>query len=379
VLVSAIEIASLRREIVSPAGGLPIVLVAMAAIGMSWSEASLSERLQGLEGFCKLLFIPFLLAQFRRSERGWRVILWFLGASILLLLVSSALAWFPGLPWRGKVQMPGVPVKDYISQSGVFALCAFALLGHATDVWRGHGRLLAFALVFIAVAFIANIAFVETGRTTLVTIAVLVPMFGFRQFGWRGIVVAGAVGCAVAGTLWMSSSYLRERVTHAVEEVQLYRTEHVPTSSGLRLEFWRRSIDVVSKSPIAGHGTGSIPMLLTPASARDSDTSAFATVNPHKQMLVVAIQLGLVGTITLLAMWVAHLRLFRGEGLISWIGLVAVVENMVGSVFNSHLSDFTQGWLYVFAVGVLGGMALRQAAPQPAEIASYGRAAIEAR
>jgi O-antigen ligase len=379
VLVSAIEIASLRREIVSPAGGLPIVLVAMAAIGMSWSEASLSERLQGLEGFCKLLFIPFLLAQFRRSERGWRVILWFLGASILLLLVSSALAWVPGLPWRGKVQMPGVPVKDYISQSGVFALCAFALLGHATDVSRGHGRVLAFALVLIAVAFIANIAFVETGRTTLVTIAVLVPMFGFRQFGWRGIVVAGAVGCAVAGTLWMSSSYLRERVTHAVEEVQLYRTEHVPTSSGLRLEFWRRSIDVVSKSPIAGHGTGSIPMLLAPASARDNDTSAFATVNPHNQMLVVAIQLGLVGTITLLAMWVAHLRLFRGEGLISWIGLVAVVENMVGSVFNSHLSDFTQGWLYVFAVGVLGGMALRQAAPQRAEIASYGRAAIEAR
>ncbi len=379
VLVSALDVASLRREIVSPAGGLPIVLVAIAAVGMSWSEASLSERLQGLEGFCKLLFIPFLLAQFRRSDRGWWVILWFLGASILLLLVSSALAWIPGLPWRGKAQMPGVPVKDYISQSGVFALCAFALLGHAADVWRRHQRPLAFALVFVAAAFIANIAFVETGRTTLVTIAVLVPLFGFRQFGWRGIVAAGAIGCVVAGTLWMSSSYLRERVIHAYEEVRLYRSTHLPTSSGLRLEYWKESIDVVSKSPIAGHGTGSIPMLLTPASARDDDAAVFATVNPHNQMLVVAIQLGLVGTITPLAMWVAHLRLFRGDGLISWIGLVAVVENMVGSLFNSHLSDFTQGWIYVFAVGVLGGMALRKAAPQPAEMASYGRAAIEAR
>jgi O-antigen ligase len=378
VLVSALEIASLRREIVSPAGGLPVVLVAIAAIGMSWSEASLSERLQGLEGFCKLLFIPFLLAQFRRSDRGWRVILWFLGASIVLLLVSSALVWIPGLPWRGKAQMPGVPVKDYISQSGVFALCAFALFGHAADVWRRHRRPLALAMVFVAAAFIANIAFVETGRTTLVTIAVLVPVFGFRQFGWRGIVAAGAIGCAVAGALWMSSSYLRERVTHAYEEVHVYLSTHQATSSGLRLEYWKESIDIVSKSPIAGHGTGSIPMLLTPASTRDNDPT-FATVNPHNQMLVVAIQLGLVGTITLLAMWVAHLRLFRGEGLISWIGLVAVIENMVGSLFNSHLSDFTQGWLYVFAVGVLGGMALRLAAPQPAEVASYGRAAIEAR
>jgi O-antigen ligase len=379
VLVSAVEIAGLRREIVSPAGGLPIVLVAIAAVGMSWSEASLSERLQGLEGFCKLLFIPFLLAQFRRSHRGWWVILWFLGASILLLLVSSALAWIPGLPWHGKAQMPGVPVKDYISQSGVFALCAFALLGHAADVWRRHRRPLAFALVFVAAAFIANIAFVETGRTTLVTIAVLVPLFGLRQLGWRGIVVAGVVGCAVAGTLWMSSSYLKERVIHAVEEVQLYRTEHVPTSSGLRLEFWRRSIDIVSKSPIAGHGTGSIPMLLMPDAERNTNDDAFVTVNPHNQILVVAIQLGLIGTSALLAMWIAHLSLFRGEGLISWIGLVAVVENMVGSLFNSHLSDFTQGWIYVFAVGVLGGMALRQAVPQPERRASAGDTAIEAR
>jgi O-antigen ligase len=379
VLVSALEIASLRREIVSPAGGLSIVLVAIAAVGMSWSEASLSARLQGLEGFCKLLFIPFLLAQFRRSDRGWRVILWFLGASILLLLVSSALAWIPGLPWRGKPQMPGVPVKDYISQSGVFALCAFALLGYAADVWRRHRRPLAFAMVFVAAAFIANIVFVETGRTTLVTVAVLVPLFGLRQLGWRGGVAAALVGCAVAGTLWISSSYLKERVMHAIGEVQLYRTEHVPSSSGLRLEFWRRSIDIVSKSPIAGHGTGSIPMLLMPDAERDTQVDAFATVNPHNQILVVAIQLGLIGTSALLAMWIAHLRLFRGEGLISWIGQVAVVENIVGSLFNSHLSDFTQGWIYVFAVGALGGMALRQAVPQSEQRASAGDTAIEAR
>jgi O-antigen ligase len=375
-LVSVIDLASLRREIVSPAGGLPIVLVAIAALGMAWSQASLSERLQGLEGFCKLLFIPFLLAQFRRSERGWRVVLWFFGASIVLLLASSALASIPGLPWRGK--MTGVPVKDYISQSGIFALCAFALLGYATHAWRLHRRQLAFALVLVAAAFIANIAFVETGRTTLVTIVVLVPVFGFRQFGWKGIAMAAAAGCLVAGILWISATHLRERVTHAVEEVQEYRAEHVATSSGLRLDYWKKSIDILSNSPIAGYGTGSIPMLLTPAGAAPgTDAAVFATVNPHDQVLVVALQLGLIGTLTLFAMWIAHLALFRGEGLISWMGLVAVVQNMVGSIFNSHLSDFTQGWTYVFAVGVLGGTALRQAALQPVERDSCGDAAID--
>jgi hypothetical protein len=30
-------------------------------------------------------------------------------------------------------------------------------------------------------------------------------------------------------------------------------------------------------------------------------------------------------------------------------------------MFNSHLFDFTQGWTYVFGVGVAGGMVLRRA------------------
>jgi hypothetical protein len=59
-------------------------------------------------------------------------------------------------------------------------------------------------------------------------------------------------------------------------------------------------------------------------------------------------------------MWLAHLMLFRGGGLTGWIGLVIVVDNIVSSLFNSHLFDFTAGWLYVFGVGVAGGMILRE-------------------
>jgi hypothetical protein len=36
------------------------------------------------------------------------------------------------------------------------------------------------------------------------------------------------------------------------------------------------------------------------------------------------------------------------------------VQNIVSSLFNSHLFDFTQGWLYVFGVGVVGGVVLRE-------------------
>jgi hypothetical protein len=57
-------------------------------------------------------------------------------------------------------------------------------------------------------------------------------------------------------------------------------------------------------------------------------------------------------------MWLSHLMLFQGEGLAAWIGLVVVVQNLVSSLFNSHLFDFHEGWLYVLGVGIAGGISL---------------------
>jgi hypothetical protein len=82
--------------------------------------------------------------------------------------------------------------------------------------------------------------------------------------------------------------------------------------------------------------------------------------NPHNQIFAVAVQLGAIGVALLIAMWAAHFMLFGGGGLNAWIGLIVVAQNVVSSLFNSHLFDFSQGWLYVFGVGVAGGVALRE-------------------
>ncbi len=60
-------------------------------------------------------------------------------------------------------------------------------------------------------------------------------------------------------------------------------------------------------------------------------------------------------------MWLVHLLLFRGEGLIAWIGLLVVVQNIFTSLFNSHMFDFHEGWMYVLGVGVAGGTLLKAA------------------
>jgi O-antigen ligase len=364
--ILTIEMATLRREALTWAGGLPVLLWLLAAFGMLWADASLSERLGGLSAFHRLLVIPMLFAQSRRSEIGDTVLLGFLcSAGVLLATSVTHAALFGRVSWISG-RFLGVPVKDYISQSTIFVICIFALLGIAVDAWRARRHRYALALVLLALMFLADIAYIATGRTALIVIPVLAVLLGFRHLGWKGLVAAFVAGAALAAVLWASSPYLRYRVQHAFEEVGDYEATNAMTSGGLRLEFWKKSIGFLAHAPIIGHGTGSINGQFRSAVVGEETASAVASENPHQQILAVAIQLGLIGIGLLIAMWVAHVALFSGPGLVPWIGLVVVVQNVVSSQFNSHLFDFTQGWLYVFGVGVIGGM-VRRAQPSPAE------------
>jgi O-antigen ligase len=375
-LVPTLDPASVRREVMSAAGGLPLLLWGLGVAGMlwadlPWADVGFKERIAGMSGFHKLLLVPLLLAQFRRSGQAQWAFLGFLASSVLLLVVSWVLVLAPGLTWRGR--SPGVPVKDYIFQSSIFAICAFGLIGQVGELWRTRTRLplgralgLALGLALLAAAFIANIVYVATARTTLVVMAVLLLLLGLRQFRWRGALVATVVGGVLTGGAWTSSPYLRERVSLAIEQVRGHGTADVNTSVGLRLEYWQKSLAFIAEAPVIGHGTGTIPQLFRRDATADT-IPELLTTNPHSQVLTVAIQLGLIGALALIAMWIAHLALFRGGTLIAWFGLVVAVQNVVGSFFNSYLFDFSQGWLYVLGVGIAGGMVLR-AAPGAAKI-----------
>ena len=91
--------------------------------------------------------------------------------------------------------------------------------------------------------------------------------------------------------------------------------------------------------------------------------SATVTDQPHNQTFQIAIQLGLVGAALLYGVWISHLLMFRGAGLVAWLGVGMVVQNILACIFNTYLLEFTLGWIYVFGIGVLGGMMLRQRAP----------------
>ena len=347
---------SLREVGVMPAAALPVALVVLAIGGMLWAGVAWPERLHGVEPFLKLAMIPLLFVHFSKAGRAEMVLTSFFVSACVLLALSWLLVLIPQIPWPAKAS--GVPVKDYIIQSGVFALCFFALLDRAVAMW-GKSRAASAVLVGVALIFMGNIVFVALGRTSLVVIAVLFVLLGLRHFERRALALFVAAGVALAAVAWSTSPYLRFRVMHIAEELDGSQAAANETSAGARLGFWKMSLKIVRDAPLFGHGTGSTQALFAQTAAADPTLPTGAT-NPHNQILAIAIPLGLCGVVLLLAMWIAHFGMFLRPGHAAWIGMSVVAQNIVGSLFNSHLFDFTQGWLYVFGVGIAGSIMLRK-------------------
>jgi O-antigen ligase len=336
---------------------LPVVLWSLGLIGMLWADVSWHDRFAGFDSFHRLFAIPLLLAQFRRSANGMSVVCGFFISSTAVLITSYVIVLTLGHRWHG---VYGVPVHDTIFQGSIFLICGFGALGYAALQYGKQARLLLVAIFAVGLLFLINFAVVTISRAALVVAPLLLVLLGWRLSRWKGMLAAAVMSLILGAATWITAPTLRGRVETSIVEMQEYRTANKATSIGEHVAFLKESWTIIASAPIVGHGTGSIAEQFRRVVAGKTGVSAEATVNPHNQTLAVAIQLGVVGAVALWAMWIAHLALFRGQNVVAWFGLVVVIENILSSAAHSHLFDFNNGWLYVFATGVLGGMMLRE-------------------
>ena len=362
-LVPTLDYGAYLRFLARPICALPLVLFALAAIGTLWSDAAWGARFYYVGPAIKLLFLPALLYHFQRSSRGMWVFTAFLVSCTLLMMVSWLVLLEPGIALKTDDPQRGIFVKNYIDQGQEFALCAVALAYPIYMLLRARRIWPALLLLAIVLGLLANMAFVIVSRTAMVTMPVMLAVFAVLHLRWRTSVMIFAGVALLAGASFAASSQLRTTVNSFVRDYELYKERNIPTSIGLRLEYWQKSLRFIQEAPLVGHGTGSIRGLYEKARVGSAaDASGQAVANPHNQTLSVAVQWGLIGVVILYAMWLAHLLLFRGEGFAAWVGLLVVVQNILSSLFNSHLFDFHEGWMYVLGVGIAGGMVLGERA-----------------
>lgn len=360
-MVPFLDVRDFLQSLKRPICALPIALFLLALVGTLWSEASWGARFYAVNPTTKLLVLPVLIYHFQRSSRGHLVFIAFLVSCALL----SAMSWLVFLHPTLSLKPPdepnsrGIFVKNYIDQSQEFTLCAVALAFPIVKLLQQKRVWLAVLLAAVALSFFVNMAFVVISRTALVTVPIMLAVFGLLHLKWRSVLIIFAALAALGAVTWKTSSTLHNTIETFSVQYELYKDKGIPTSIGLRLEFWRKSLAFFAEAPLVGHGTGSTRGLFEQAATGGPNQASNEVIgNPHNQTLNVAVQWGVVGIIILYAMWAVHLLLFRGDALASWIGLLVVVQNVFTSLFNSHLFDFHEGWMYVIGVGVAGGMVL---------------------
>jgi O-antigen ligase len=354
-----LDIKVFLQSLKAPICAFPVALFVLAVVGTLWSDATWGARLYAIGPAFKLLTLPLLLYHYERSARGMWVFNAFLISCVLLMVMSWVVFFYPHLSLQTFNPSPGIFVKNYIDQSQEFALCAVALAYPIVNLLRTKRMMLAGLLFAIAMSFVVNMGFVIVSRTALVTMPIMLAVFALLHLRWRSITVIFCGAIVMATLTWVTSPQLRLKVSTFVSDYQIYKEEGRATSIGERLVYWQKSLQFIAEAPIMGHGTGSTRGLFERvATGPFAEASSRIVANPHNQTLNVAVQWGAIGIVVLYAMWLVHLLLFRGEGLVAWIGLLVVVQNIFTSLFNSHLFDFNEGWMYVLGVGVAGGMVL---------------------
>jgi O-antigen ligase len=361
-----LDVRAFLRSLKQPASALPIALIALALLGTLWSDASWPARLYAVSPTAKLLVLPVLLYHYQRSTRGMWVFTAFLLSCTLLMVMSWIVAFDPTLGLKSGAAY-GVPVKNYIDQSQEFGLCAVALAYPVATLFRAGKIRLAVLLGAVALGFVVNMTFVVVSRTALVTMPIMLAVFALLHLKWRTSFLIFLAAILLAALAWATSPKLQRTTESFFRDYFYYQLQDEPTSIGIRLEFWKKSLRFFAEAPIIGHGTGSTRGLFEHVATGPIGERVFASGqivgNPHNQTLNVAVQWGVAGIFVLYAMWLVHLRLFRGDGLVTWIGLLVVAQNVFTSLFNSHLFDFHEGWMYVLGVGIAGGTVLRTGMP----------------
>ncbi|MBR0713129.1 O-antigen ligase family protein [Bradyrhizobium liaoningense] len=365
-MVPFLDLKAFLESLKRPICAAPIALFLLALVGTLWSDAPWGARLHAVNPTVKLLVLPVLLYHFERSSRGHIVFIAFLVSCALLSVMSWLVAFYPNLSLKPDY-VHGIFVKNYIDQSQEFTLCAVALAYPIVLLVREKRFWLAGLLTAVALSFLANMAFVVVSRTALVTVPIMLAVFALLHLKWRSILIIAGALLTISLLAWQTSPQLRSTVETFSSQYRLYKEQGTSTSVGLRLEFWRKSLGFFAEAPIKGHGTGSTRRLFELAATGGRDQASSEIIgNPHNQTLNVAVQWGVIGVVILYAMWMLHLLLFRGDGLGNWIGLLVVVQNIFTSLFNSHLFDFHEGWMYVLGVGIAGGMVLGARRADPA-------------
>jgi O-antigen ligase len=329
-----------------------LALFGLLLLGTAWSTAGWLAAVRCLLKYREFLYVPMYLVVFRDAAVRRAAVSAFLLAGAVLLGMSY-FEWLTGADLGMKSEGRDFVIgKDHIIHSLIMAIVVFLTAGRLSEAWgalsHSHRKARIWAGLYAALlAFgIYNILFMVIGRTGYLVLATLLCLYCAERMGRRGLAISAAVVAISAWGAFSLSTSIRARVNQTVTQLRNQLGPERKHSIDPRMEFYANSLEMISRHPWLGTGTGSFEReyALQVAGTDDKPTS-----DPHNEYLSLTCQVGIPGSLLFLGLlafqWFAAAKLGATE---RSIGRGVVTAIALGSLFNSLILSVTGGLIYAY-------------------------------
>ncbi|PWI09669.1 hypothetical protein DIZ27_16505 [Streptomyces sp. NWU339] len=308
-----------RRRPLSPAAavvlGLPVVGLALSAMGASSPEASLTGFGRYLQVF---VLVPAAVLTLLRGRADFRVLAWsFVGLALwqgaigVHQYATGTGASYQGEPIRAVGTFGAQDVMGMASAVALGLVCAVGIaLGRAPVRQRAAATGCALALLLPLALSFSRGAWIAT----VLACAVQLALAGLRR-ALKAAAAVAAAGVVLMGGFGVGTTQLTERID------SITQVADDPDQSVVdRYALWASAGDMWREHPLTGVGLKGFPehrdghATLALSSGSDiagagSEYHKQALLSPHSMYLLVLSEQGLIGLLTLAGSWLALLVL----------------------------------------------------------------------
>ncbi len=200
--------------------------------------------------------------------------------------------------------------------------------------------LIAYFLCFIDALFIV---IGRTGQVMFLLLSIFAIIYQFRS---KGILLTMGLACICVPLLYFSPA-IRYGFDNYQSDKARFEHGDVDTSMGLRWVFHKVSKELYLQKPIIGYGTGSFKSVYE-AYIIKHNIQGKPTANPHRDILWIAVDTGIVGIIAFILMIIfAIVEICKLPFLYKGAGLSLIGGYILASIQNSFFIDNVTGITFI--------------------------------
>lgn len=319
-------------------------------IALLWT-ADMESGLYTLRKQLKFLFIPIFML-FVKREHVKYYILAFL-ASMSLSEIWSYGIFFELLPlYGGATLVDPIPLMSHITYNPFLAIAIY-FLSYYVLFDHSISKLKKFTYGFFIITMSINM-FITGGRAGQVMYFAMLVVLIFQYFpknAFKASLISLLVLVITSSTFYLNSKIFSDRVDSAVTELSDYKN-HTHSSTGLRISSAINSWSIIKENPVIGVGTGDYKNEFIKASIKNNLKLENTLVihNPHNMYVLILVQFGFVGLLTMLYMFYAQIKIARhsNEKFVRKIGVALPLLYLLIMLSDSYLMAHMTGLLFIF-------------------------------